>query len=153
MAIEEALLILWAAWAGAHLILFALGALLVRPENTPHYNGFTIIVPARVRRMLPADEFNAVMEHERGHARMFHVWYNLARVCFLVPVSVEELQAQELAADDCAQDPAALARAMRRMGAYTPFDVYRVERLERRAQGSQDASNLTPGMGDHGKGR
>jgi hypothetical protein len=125
--------LLWAygAWVAANVALFLLGAWLVRPAH-PHFNGFCARVPRAWAEALTGDELRAVLDHERGHARLGHVWVNLATLALLFwPAGPRRRALQELAADDCVRDPAALASALVKMSDH-PFDLLRAVRLGRR---------------------
>lgn len=142
------IVLLWTTWIAANVLVFFLAVLLSRPDY-PHFNGFRVYVPAAWRERCAPEELHAVIEHELGHRARHHVWINLLRLCLLSPVTAEERVQQELEADDCVSDPAALANALARMSGH-PLDVLRVQRLRARAaKGRQEAGSPALGMSVH----
>lgn len=130
----EWLVSIWLVWA-ALVLLFQLWVVTsFRPRRNAHYNGFFIVISPDLPALLTERELAAVIEHEKGHRRCLHIWYNVFRMLTFAPITVEELQDQELEADDLVEDYEALARALRKIGCATSFDVFRTERLERRAR-------------------
>jgi hypothetical protein len=145
----EVLLWAWAAWVVANVGLFLLAARFAAPPDSPSFNGFVVRVPDSWRLALTGPELEAVVQHERGHRDLGHVWINLLLLCCLCPASAERRRRQELAADDCAVDPRALASALVKMSRH-PFDLFRAARLASRCLESASVrlANLTPGTGE-----
>lgn len=145
----EALLWAWAAWAAANVGLFLLAAWVLPPPDSPSFNGFSVRVPDSWRLALTGPELEAVVQHERGHRDLGHVWVNLLLLCCLCPASAERRMRQELAADDCVADPLALSSALAKMSRH-PFDLFRAARLASRCLESAGVrpADLTPGTGE-----
>lgn len=136
----EALAYLGLAWlAWALLCLAVMGLASLAPSQHAHHDALRgVRMPSHVRLALDREELAALMEHELGHARHRHAWRNLARLALTFrPASAERRLAQELEADDCAQDPAALARALRKLSSH-PVDLARAARLDRISRESGD---------------
>lgn len=125
-----ALLSAWLAWMAFNFIAMVLGDRLLNTEHA-HFNGFRVRIPAGVRAKLTEQELAAVVEHELGHRAHWHPWKNLLRLCFFRLLTDRQRVEQELQADDYVQDPAALARALRKLSNH-PFDLQRAWRLEAR---------------------
>jgi Zn-dependent protease with chaperone function len=128
----EALFWLWLAWVVLMLVFFGLGVVLCR-HDYPHFNGFAVRIPDSVVVVLTRRELEAVIMHEHGHRAHLHVWKNLLRLLFLVPVTKAVRVRQEIQADDYVTDPLALASALRKISE-NEFDHVRATRLESRAQ-------------------
>lgn len=117
----------WFAWVLGHLVLM----IFVRPDS-PHFNGFSVLMPEWLEDKLTDEEYRAVWFHEKGHALRRHVWENFALVCIFRCQTPERRWAQELEADDYASimgHGAAMASALRKLG-ITVCDSVRARRLE-----------------------
>lgn len=128
----ELLIKLWLAWCVANVILFALGVKFGKHDH-PYFNGFTVFVPWDWALALSKRELEMVVMHELGHKAHWHVWKNLLRLLFCFPARKITRVKQELQADDFVTDPGSLASALRKMSV-NPFDLYRADRLDARAQ-------------------
>lgn len=145
----EILLWAWALWVAVNVVLFLFGAWVVPPPDSPEFNGFRVHVPDSWRLALTGPELEAVVQHERGHRDLGHVWINLLLLCCFCPASSGRRIRQELAADDCVADSLALAVALTKMSRH-PFDLFRAARLASRCLESASVrlANLTPGTGE-----
>lgn len=130
----------WLAWCAVVIVMFMLGVVFAKPAH-PQFNGFRIFVPDYCVRLLTEAELHAVVMHELGHKAHLHVWCNLLRLLFFVPMTKARRMKQELEADDYVIDSRSLASALRKISGH-PFDLYRAARLDARAgaaPGARDA--------------
>lgn len=123
--------VVWACWIVGNLSLFYIGV-RVATYDTPTFDGFAIHIPARFVSQTSGEELAAAIMHEEGHRFYLHVWENLFRLCFFVPVSKKRRVMQEIEADDFVAKPEALASFLRRTSSH-PFDLWRAARLDARA--------------------
>lgn len=96
------------------------------------YNGFRIQVPQALKDALSPRELEAVVCHEEGHKHHLHPWVNYLRWLFFWPSCQEELEVQEMQADNYAAERGhalTLSAALRKR-AGCRFDVERADRLE-----------------------
>lgn len=130
----------WTAWIGANAALLCAGVLFVRPPY-PYCDGVKARVPEELRQVLTEAEFNAVVEHERGHLRCGHVWINLVRAWFFLPYTEELRYAQEVEADDCVSDPMAMAAALHKLPLHYGHEMHKTDwlRIMRLNQRGRDA--------------
>lgn len=129
MVILEVILIAWFVWIYMHLLLMGLSH-----PTVCCYTGFRIVIPKHVVLMLTEKEHDAVYAHERGHQVHGHIWKNFLRFCFFIGTSYTTQKLQEIEADDYAVEHVGaeyLARALRKIGPVSEFDLFRIERLER----------------------
>lgn len=120
----------WVAWGSVNVVALILAALILRP-NQPCFNGFRILIPVCLGKVLTPAEVAAVIAHERGHRRHLHIWVNLVLTCCFVSISAARRRRLEFEADDYAArggHAQALASALDKMSAH-PFDVERAARL------------------------
>lgn len=120
----------WMAWCCFNVALLFLGSWLVMGQEVAT-NGFTVVMPERIRAMLTDEEAAAVIAHEHGHIAHRHSLLNTARACLFIPRSELQAFTQELEADDYAAARGhglALASALRKLSTETR-DLYRAQRL------------------------
>lgn len=104
---------------------------LIRPSETS-FNGFRIHIDTRIVKLLSNNELAAIVLHELGHKRLYHVWSNYFQTCFFIKVSKAKRIEQELQADNFVAEHGMsieLSKALRKLS-YHPFDLQRADRME-----------------------
>ncbi len=99
-------------------------------EKQVYFDGFQIKVGVKVKGLLTAEEFAAVLQHETGHRYYLHFWKNLIRALFFLPHTKTRRLFQEKQADSCVTDKLAFASALEKLGAVSEIDCQRLTDLK-----------------------